>query len=120
MSDEEEQQQNVDPRAAALAGVPDCHVRQNDLPDHLWDKVRIALKEALAAHKMEKDIARYIKTKIDEDPDFNELPGKGPWQTIVGKSFAGAITHEASHVCMFDVANSRETVLLWKSLSVQN
>mmetsp|Transcript_24180 Transcript_24180/g.60877 ORF Transcript_24180/g.60877 Transcript_24180/m.60877 type:complete len:119 (-) Transcript_24180:481-837(-) len=117
MSDEEEVV--VDPAAAALAGVPECRVRQNDLPDHLWDKVRITLKEALAAHKMEKDIANYIKTKIDNDPDFNELPGKGPYQCVVGKSFSAAITHEASHICFFDIANTRETVLLFKSLSVQ-
>ncbi|CAD7924196.1 unnamed protein product [Amoebophrya sp. A120] len=117
MSDEEEQV--VDPHAAAMAGVPECRIRQNDLPDHLWDKVRIVLKEALEKHKMEKDIANYIKTKIGEDQDFNELPGKGPWQTVVGKSFAAAITHEASHVCFFDIANTRETVLLFKSLSVQ-
>merc|ERR1712226_1281140 len=62
---------------------------------------------------MEKDIAREIKVKIDEDPDFNELPGKGPWQCIVGKSFASAITHEASHICFFDVANTKESVLLF-------
>merc|ERR1719401_1126224 len=68
---------------------------------------------------MEKDIARELKQKVDEDPEFNELPGKGPWQAIVGRSYAAAITHEASHVSYFDIGNTRETVLLFKSLAVQ-
>merc|ERR1712043_22844 len=68
---------------------------------------------------MEKDIARDIKTKVDEDPEFNELPGKGPWQCVVGKSFASAITYEACHVSFFDIGNTRESVLLFKSLAVQ-
>ena len=40
-------------------------------------------------------IRKHVKTKLDEDPDFNELPGKGPWQCVVGKSFAASLTHEA-------------------------
>ena len=74
MSDEEVEVK--DPTAAALAGLPKLTVRQCDLPEHLFTKVKLVLKTALDSHKMEKDIAREIKTKLDEDPEFNELPGK--------------------------------------------
>ena len=123
MSDEENE--IVDPEAEKLRGVPKLHIRQCELPEELFKKVQIYLKEALAGgggganksakddgeeggggggqkntnqgkSRMEKDIARDLKEKLDQDTDFNQLPGKGPWQCIVGKSFAGAITHEAS------------------------
>ena len=43
---------------------------------------------------------KHVKTKLDEDPDFNELPGKGPWQCVVGKSFAASLTHEAGKISL--------------------
>lgn len=55
MSDDEEQV--VDPEAEKLKSLLPITVRQNDLPEHLFIKVQLLLKDALAAHKMEKDIA---------------------------------------------------------------
>merc|ERR1711924_205820 len=83
-------------------------------------KVLLVVMDALANNKMEKDVANHVKKILDEDPEFNELPGKGPWQCVVGKSFAGAITHEASHLMFFDVIPNQQTFLLFKSLAVQN
>lgn len=114
----EEEEVVVDPTQAKLDALPKLEVRQNDLPEHLWTKVKLLLGEALE-HKMEKDIAKHIKVTMDEDPDFNELPGKGPWQVIVGKSFTLSLTHEAGHIVFFDVVPMRESILIFKSLRVQ-
>lgn len=167
--DSDEEEVIVDPTVAKLQKLPQLNIRQQDLPDHLFQKVQLYLVDALGldggkkkgdddddedggaaaaaggggeggevdntpagkerakneavlkafAGKMEKDVAKDVKTNCDEEPEFNELPGKGPWQCIVGKSFAGSITHEASHICFFDLGNTRESVLLFKSLAVQ-
>merc|ERR1719443_1672397 len=76
--------------------------------------------DILNEHKLQKDVAAMVKTTLDQDPEFNELTGKGPWQCVVGKSFASAITHEAQHIVFFDIPKFQETVLLYKSLAVQN
>lgn len=164
--DSDEEEVIIDPKIAKLMKLPELKIRQQDLPDHLFEKVRVYLIDALNldagrkssgdddedgeaaaaggggggdtdntpegkerakndavlkafSNKMEKDVAKDVKTQCDEEPEFNELPGKGPWQCIVGKSFAGSITHEASHICFFDIGNTRESVLLFKSLAVQ-
>ena len=43
-----------------ISGVPDLSIRQNDLPDHLFHKVKLILKDALE-FRMEKDIAYYLR-----------------------------------------------------------
>merc|ERR1712182_76036 len=114
MSDDEEV---VDPEKEKLKNLPPLHIRQCDLPEFLFKKVLLLVMDALKENKMEKDVAGHVKKKLDEDPEFNELPGKGPWQCIVGKSFAGAITHEAMHLMFFDVIPNQQTFLcssLWR------
>merc|ERR1711959_731675 len=117
MSDDEEV---VDPEKEKLKNLPPLHIRQCDLPEFLFKKVLLLVMDALKENKMEKDVAGHVKKKLDEDPEFNELPGKGPWQCIVGKSFAGAITNEAMHLMFFDVIPNQQTFLIFKSLAVQN
>lgn len=114
MSDDEEQEK---PKEDVL---PPLNVRTNDLPEFLFKKVVKITADALAANKLEKDAAAAVKTFLDTDPEFNELPGKGPWQCIIGKSFAASVTHEAMHLVFFDMINQGKTVLLFKSLAVQN
>lgn len=101
--------------------LPPLHIRQCDLPEVLFIKVHKTVATAMEPeeNKREKDIAAIIKKTLDNDPDFNELPGKGPWQCIVGKSFAASITHDAGFVTFFDVLSTKLTVLLFKSLAVQ-
>merc|ERR1712139_725126 len=113
-----------DPEAERLKNLPPLHIRQCDLPEFLFKKVLLVVMDGLKNNKMEKDVANHVKKVLDEDPEFNELPGKGPWQCIVGKSFAGSITHEAMHLMFFDFipvkTGDQQTVLLFKSLAVQN
>ena len=42
--DEEDEQKIVDPEEARLAKLPVLHIRQNDLPEELFKKVRSCCK----------------------------------------------------------------------------
>mmetsp|Transcript_135968 Transcript_135968/g.378960 ORF Transcript_135968/g.378960 Transcript_135968/m.378960 type:complete len:123 (-) Transcript_135968:133-501(-) len=117
--DDEEEEREVDPQAAALAALPSVTVRRNEMREDLYMKLLLICVEALKKHKLQKDIAQQIKQTLDTDEDFNELIGKGPWQVIVGRSFASAITYEAMHIAFFDIPKYQETFLIYKSLGVQ-
>jgi hypothetical protein len=119
MSDDEEEQV-VDPAAAALANLPKVSTRKCELREDLYNKMLVMSCDALKKHKLQKDIAQQIKQALDTDAEFNELIGKGPWQVIVGRSFASAITHEAMHLAFFDVPKFQESILVYKSLGVQS
>eukprot|EP00927_Polykrikos_kofoidii_P078848 TRINITY_DN75647_c0_g1_i1.p1 TRINITY_DN75647_c0_g1~~TRINITY_DN75647_c0_g1_i1.p1 ORF type:complete len:123 (-),score=29.24 TRINITY_DN75647_c0_g1_i1:48-416(-) len=117
---EEETGEVLDPMAKALAGLPPVHVRKMEMREDLFDKTKIISCEALKTHKLQKDVAQHIKQELDKDMEFNELIGKGPWQVIVGRSFACAFTHEAMHLAFFDIPKYQETVMIFKSLGVQS
>mmetsp|Transcript_71809 Transcript_71809/g.162961 ORF Transcript_71809/g.162961 Transcript_71809/m.162961 type:complete len:121 (-) Transcript_71809:282-644(-) len=117
-SDEEEEQ--VDPAARALADLPEVSIHRNELHEDLWVKLLQIVDKGFKTHKMQKDVAQHIKQALDTDVDFNELIGKGPWQVIIGRSFATAMTHEAMHIAFFDLPKYLETVLVYKSLGVQS
>merc|ERR1719359_642941 len=119
MSDEDEEVV-VDPQAQALANLPEIKTRNVQMREDLFVKVQLITVEAFKKNKMQKDVAQYIKQELDKDPEFNELIGKGPWQVIVGKSFASAVTHEAMHVAFFDIPKYQETIMIYKSLGVQS
>uniref|UniRef100_A0A6U6TFU0 Uncharacterized protein n=1 Tax=Zooxanthella nutricula TaxID=1333877 RepID=A0A6U6TFU0_9DINO len=120
MADSDDEDEKVDPAAKALADLPDVFTRKNDLREDLYVKLQMICAEALKTCKMQKDIAQHIKTELDKSDAFNELIGKGPWQVIVGRSFASSITHESMHVCFFDIPKYQETFLIYRSLGVQN
>jgi len=120
MADSDEEEEQIDPRDAALKDLPEIVVRKNDLRDDLFVKLQLLCVEALKKHKMQKDVAQQIKQELDKSDDFNELIGKGPWQVIIGRSFASSITHEAMHVSFFDIPKYQGTLLIYKSLGVQS
>ena len=42
-------------------------------------------------------------------------PTQGPWHVIIGKSFAGVVTHETDYVVFFDVlprSGERDSALM--------
>mmetsp|Transcript_32294 Transcript_32294/g.81576 ORF Transcript_32294/g.81576 Transcript_32294/m.81576 type:complete len:122 (-) Transcript_32294:233-598(-) len=120
MGDSDEEEEQVDPKDKALADLPPVKVRKNDLREDLFVKLQLICVEALKAHKMQKDVAQQIKQELDKAEEFNELIGKGPWQVIIGRSFASSITHEAMHVSFFDIPKFQETLLVYRSLGVQS
>jgi len=122
MDDESDQEneREADPDAARLANLPAFNTRKNEMPEELYYKALGKCVDAFKAHRLQKDIAQAIKQALDADDDFNELMGKGPWQVIVGRSFASAVTHEAMHIAFFDLPKYQETILIYKSLGVQN
>merc|ERR1719389_453043 len=84
-SDEEEIE---DPAAKALADLPTVVLRKSELREDLYTKLLLLCASSLKKHKLQKDIAQAIKQSLDTDAEFNELIGKGPWQVIVGRSYA--------------------------------
>merc|ERR1712217_44794 len=119
-SDDEEENDTQNAQERALADLPKYDIRRNELREDLFLKVLIYSVDALKKHKLQKDIAQYIKEQLDKDDNFNELIGKGPWQVIVGRNLAAAFTHEALHLSFFDIPKYQETILVYKSLGVQS
>merc|ERR1712056_90932 len=95
-------------------------IRKNELREDLFTRLLVICAQGLKKHKLQKDIAQHVKQTLDTDAEFNELIGKGPWQVVVGRSFAMAITHEAMHLSFFDIPKYLETILVYKSLGVQS
>jgi len=119
MSDDEEEVP-VNSQEALLASLPPIKVRRVDMPECLFIKLRQHVSKAMAGnYTLEKDMASEIKTELDKDEDFNQLPGKGPWHVVIGKSFGGVVTHETDYVVFFDVPSALLSVLLFKSMGVQ-
>ena len=95
-------------------------VRSSMLSDELTQLVMAVVTEAVNKHSLQKDLAEFIKKEIDLKPELNTVPGKGPWQCILGKSFATAITHEPNFAIFVDLIEQRQTLLLFKSIGVQS
>mmetsp|Transcript_36198 Transcript_36198/g.65685 ORF Transcript_36198/g.65685 Transcript_36198/m.65685 type:complete len:119 (+) Transcript_36198:81-437(+) len=117
MSDEEDEEESGKEKKIVL---PEYFLRQNELRQDLFEKLLVLSAEAVKKNKLQKDIAQHIKTSLDTDTDMNELIGKGPWQVVVGRSFAAAVTHEAMHVAFYDLPVYQETFLIYKALGVQS
>lgn len=65
-------------------------IRQTDMEDHVkHDAIRVIMN-AFKAHKVEREIAHYIKK------EFDKLHG-GVWHCIVGRNFGSLVSHEASY-----------------------
>ncbi len=111
--DENEVQQKVTPLVPFV-------LRTNQLSDELTKKVMTIVTDACEKNSLQKDLAEFIKKAVDQVPELNTVQGKGPWQCIVGKSFATATTHETGYSMLFDLPQQGQTVFLFKSLSVQD
>jgi dynein light chain LC8-type len=111
---------DADENEVKEAPLPPYNLRTCQVPaEHL----KIILRSAAVAcekYTLQKDIAEHIKKEIDQKSELNTVPGKGPWQCIIGKSFASAVTFERSHVAYFDLPSFGQTVLVYKSLGVQS
>jgi dynein light chain LC8-type len=94
-------------------------IRSTQLTDALGKQVMAVVTEACQKHSLQKDIAEYIKREVDQVQELNIVSGKGPWQCIVGRSFAAAITHESSFSIFIELTSQRQSILLFKSLGVQ-
>ena len=104
----------------AEAALPAVKIRSSSLPDSLFKIVLFIVAEATTKASLQKDVAEYIKKAIDQKPELNTLPGKGPWQCIIGRSFAANVTGENGWSVFFDLPSTGETLLIYKSLGVNN
>ncbi|KAH3900337.1 dynein light chain SCDLUD_003311, partial [Saccharomycodes ludwigii] len=66
--------------------------------DDLKDKVLQIAEEALDKHQLEREIAAYIKKKLDEEEG-------ALWHVIVGKNFGSYVTHEKGYFIYFYINN---------------
>uniref|UniRef100_A0A0G4I9M3 Dynein light chain n=1 Tax=Chromera velia CCMP2878 TaxID=1169474 RepID=A0A0G4I9M3_9ALVE len=90
-------------------------IRHSDLPPDLQEKAQLYMMDAFKEHSLEKDLAAFIKKKMDEDPDMNPST-KGAWQCVVGHQFALSITHERRYVLFLDYLSEQHfSILLFRS-----
>ena len=69
-------------------------LKASDLSEEIQTKIFELSQQALAAYKIEKDIATYLKKELDQI--------YGPtWHVIVGKSFGSYVTHEQGFFIYF-------------------
>lgn len=98
----------------------DIKIHRADLQEEQekWNKLVKLCDQTMGNQEFshQKDWACHIKTQLDEDPEFNKIPGKGPWQCVVGKRFAASITHDTDCLCIFELKG--ETFLIFKNLPV--
>ena len=64
------------------------------MSQEMIEDVLSVTKNALKAHKIEKDIAHSIKTEFDNK--FGST-----WHCIVGKDFGSFVTHQSNHFIYF-------------------
>ncbi|ELR13653.1 dynein light chain 1, cytoplasmic, putative [Acanthamoeba castellanii str. Neff] len=81
-------------------------VKALDMGQEIKDEAVKVAKEALAEHKLERDIAKHVKQTFDKRYSPT-------WHCIVGKSFGSFVTHETNGFIYFYIDDI--AFLLWKS-----
>eukprot|EP00929_Paragymnodinium_shiwhaense_P093624 TRINITY_DN53836_c0_g1_i1.p1 TRINITY_DN53836_c0_g1~~TRINITY_DN53836_c0_g1_i1.p1 ORF type:complete len:108 (+),score=27.39 TRINITY_DN53836_c0_g1_i1:154-477(+) len=75
---------------------PDPVVLHADMPVEMQSFVFEQAREALTAHKIEKDQATAIKRKCEEEY-------KGTWHCVVGKSYGVSVANETGFLIFFKI-----------------
>ncbi|KAJ9452902.1 Dynein light chain 1 [Diplonema papillatum] len=81
-------------------------IKDTDMPPQLQTDVIEFIQEGLDDHKLPKDIARYVKTKLDETTN-------GTWHVLVGCHFACNATHDAG--TLLNVLLDTTAILLFRN-----
>lgn len=82
-------------------------LRHADMPDNIRASVFQHAGVALAKHKIEKDIAAYVKKAT-------ETEFAGTWHCIAGENFGASVTHETSYLVFFSIG--KMNFLVFQSL----
>ncbi|KAG8950750.1 Dynein light chain [Tulasnella sp. 424] len=81
-------------------------IKNVDMTEEMQKESIEICQAALAAHKVEKDVASYCKKEFDKK--------YGPtWHVVVGKNFGSYVTHETKHFIYFYIGPL--AFLIWKS-----
>ncbi|KAF4657624.1 hypothetical protein FOL47_008374 [Perkinsus chesapeaki] len=59
-----------------LESLPPIRMKKCDFDEEQTNKIRLLVADALGKHALSKDVAESIKTTMDQDPEFNQIPGK--------------------------------------------
>lgn len=85
--------------AAAGAGLPAATVVHCDMPSAQKDFAIKKAQEALAAAKVEKDQAQYVKKALEENYG-------GVWHVVVGTSFGMSVSHDNHCLVVFKIGKT--------------
>lgn len=108
-SDSEENKQS-----SSKEDMKNARIHSSDFSKAMEAKAVKYSIEAMGKGKMDKDCASFIKSKVDNDPEFND-GSIGAWQVIVGKSFAASLTYHTNFMMFFDLIKQRRTILIFKT-----
>jgi dynein light chain LC8-type len=86
--------------------IPQVRIHRADIPPEISNKSVARINEAMDKYQIEKDMATYVKKKMDEE--FG-----GTWHCVVGRNFGCSITHDTKYVLFFQIDQMH--VLLFKS-----
>ncbi|CAL9781641.1 unnamed protein product [Musa acuminata subsp. burmannicoides] len=91
---------------AAAPASPKIVLKSIDMSEKMRNDAIDCARAACEKHRLEKDIAEYIKKEFDKKYGAT-------WHCIVGRNFGSYVTHETNHFLYFYVDS--KAVLLFKS-----
>ncbi|KAG6532900.1 dynein light chain 1, cytoplasmic-like [Zingiber officinale] len=92
--------------AAETQASPKIVLKSIDMSEKMRNDAIDCARAAFEKHRLEKDIAEYIKKEFDSK--YGQT-----WHCIVGRNFGSYVTHETNHFLYFYVDS--KAVLLFKS-----
>ncbi|WOL11813.1 dynein light chain 1, cytoplasmic-like [Canna indica] len=92
--------------AADATPAPKIVLKSIDMNEKMRSDAIDCARTAFEKHKVEKEIAEYIKKEFDKK--YGQT-----WHCIVGRDFGSYVTHETNHFVYFYV--DKKAVLLFKS-----
>ncbi|GMT07445.1 hypothetical protein PENTCL1PPCAC_29619, partial [Pristionchus entomophagus] len=84
----------------------ECVIKSTDMNDEMQKAAMQVAIDAMNKHRVEKDIATYIKEEFDK----RYLPS---WHCVVGRNFGSYVTHETNHFIYFYIQHV--AVMLFKT-----
>ncbi|CAL9126388.1 unnamed protein product [Musa textilis] len=91
---------------SAAPASPKVVLKSIDMNEKMRNDAIDCARAAFEKHRLEKDIAEYIKKEFDKKYGAT-------WHCIVGRNFGSYVTHETNHFLYFYVDS--KAVLLFKS-----
>ncbi|XP_009414896.2 uncharacterized protein LOC103995888 [Musa acuminata AAA Group] len=91
---------------AQAATSPKIVLKSIDMSEKMRNDAIDCSRAAFEKHRLEKEIAEYIKKEFDKK--YGQT-----WHCIVGRNFGSYVTHETNHFLYFYVDS--KAVLLFKS-----
>lgn len=82
-------------------------IHRLEMPEEMKNKALATMRKAMEDHKIEKDMATYMKRNFDETQG-------GTWHCIVGKGFGCSVAYDTQYLIFFQIG--QVYALLFKSI----